>query len=159
VGWFDRFLSWMGFEVADEADEMAAAPEPSPPRSRRGERWARREEPSFARLERVEPRADPRGQLVSLPGSAVQRVIIVTPRSFYDVQLVADHLKNRRPVVVNLEGVEKELAQRMLNFLSGTIYALNGEMHRVSSHTLFLAPGGVEVVLEGRGRSGSGLEE
>ncbi|HEY8449833.1 MAG TPA: cell division protein SepF, partial [Bacillota bacterium] len=74
----------------------------------------------------------------------------LTPRGFDDVQQVADHLKARRPVVLNLEGSERDVAQRIINFLSGTIYALSGEMHRIGSHVLFFAPGGVEVSVEGR---------
>lgn len=146
VGWLDRFLSWIGFEIEEEPDEAAAAADPEPARAR--ERGPRRAAPP--RAERpAEARGEPRGQLVSLPGGAVQRVIVATPRGFDDVQVIADHLKNRRPVVVNVEGVERELAQRLVHFLSGTIYALNGEMHRVSSGTLFFAPGGVDVVFEG----------
>lgn len=150
VGWLDRFLSWMGFEL-EEPDEAAAAAEPEPP-ARGRERWARRgpgARPERAPERLAELRPEPRGQLVSLPGGAVQRVIVASPRSFDDAQVIADHLKNRRPVVVNLEGVERELAQRLIHFLSGTIYALNGEMYRVSSGTLFFAPGGVDVVFEG----------
>lgn len=146
MGWLDRFLSWIGFELEGDADEAAAGSDPEPARGR--ERWARRGQSS--RPERaVDPRGEARGQLVSLPGGAVQRVIIAVPRSFDDAQVIADHLKNRRPVVVNLEGVERELAQRLIHFLSGTTYALNGEMHRVSAGTVFFAPGGVDVVFEG----------
>lgn len=153
LGWFDRFLTWIGFEIEEEEpDETAAAAEPAPARGGMRERWAPRAaaHARSERLDRADARPEARGQLVSLPGAVGQRVIIVTPRDFDDVQVVADHLKNRRPVLVNLEGVDKELAQRMINFLGGTVYALNGEMHRVSTHALFFAPGGVEVVIEGR---------
>ena len=53
------------------------------------------------------------------------------------------------PGRLDLEGAERELAQRVIHFLSGTVYALSGETHRISSGTLFFAPGGVEVVFEG----------
>ena len=147
VGWFDRFLSWIGFEI-EEGPEAAAAAEPAPPRSR--DRWGRRPAPS-SRAERAERTETPpaRGQLVSLPGGTAQRVVIAVPRTFDDVQAIADHLRNRRPVIVNLEGADRELAQRVVHFLSGTVYALSGETHRVSSGTLFFAPGGVEVLFEG----------
>lgn len=53
-------------------------------------------------------------------------------------------------MVVNLEYTDRDLSHRIVNFLSGTIYALNGEMHQVGSHVVFFAPGGVEVTVEGR---------
>ncbi|HEX6988033.1 MAG TPA: cell division protein SepF, partial [Bacillota bacterium] len=55
-----------------------------------------------------------------------------------------------RAVLVNLEGADRDLAHRITNFLSGTIYALNGEMHAITPAVLFFAPGGVNVSVEGR---------
>lgn len=154
MGWLDRFLSWIGFDLEEASPgEAAAAADPEPGPSAR-DRWPRRPDGALARGElapRPEPRAElPRGQLVSLPGALGQRVIVMTPRSFDDAQAIADHLKNRRPVLVNLEQLEKDVAQRLIHFLSGTIYALNGEMHRVAAGALFFAPGGVEVIVEGQ---------
>lgn len=138
MGWMDRVLSWIGFEVEAVDEEAAALDEGA--RSERQER----------RRSRVE-RTTAAGSIVALPGNTgPMRVVIITPRHFNDVQSVADHLKSRRPVIVNLESSDRDLSQRILNFLSGTIYALNGEMHRVGSNVVFFAPGGVEVSVEGR---------
>ena len=141
MGWFDRILSWIGFELQEAEEEVAAAEEPrQAPVSRR----------------RVRERVDRpvTGPVVALPGGAVGaaplRVVILSPRAFEDVQVAADHLKARRPIILNLEATDRELAQRVINFLSGTIYALSGEMHRVGTNVLFFAPGGVEVTMEGR---------
>lgn len=138
MGWFDRMLSWIGFDVetAAEDDEVAAAEEPreEPPRQRRRQR----------------PQA-PTAAVVALPAKGDgAHVVLFHPRSFNDVQIIADHLKHRRAVLLNLEGTEREVAQRITNFLSGTIYALNGEMHAVTPGVLFFAPGGVDVSVEGR---------
>lgn len=137
MGWLDRFLSFIGFEVEVAEDETAATTE-------------RAEPDAEPRPRKRRERGGPPGSVVALPGkSSDMHVILLRPRDFEDVQVVADHLKSRRPVIVNLEGVERELAQRVINFLSGTIYALNGEMHSVSTNVLFFAPGGVEVSVAG----------
>jgi len=89
------------------------------------------------------------GQLVPLAsGPRSQRVVIARPRSFDEVQDIAEHLKNRRPLILNLEDTDKETAQRILNFLSGTIYALNGEMYRIANGVVFFAPQNVETVVD-----------
>lgn len=138
MGWFDRLLSLMGFEVetADD-DEIAVTEEPQdePPRQRRRQR----------------PPSSP-ASVVALPQKADggTHVVLFRPRGFNDVQVIADHLKHRRAVLVNLEGADRDLAHRITNFLSGTIYALNGEMHAVTPSVLFFAPGGVNVSVEGR---------
>jgi len=138
MGWFDRLLSLIGFEVETaDGDEIAAADEPpdEPPRQRRRTRSS-----------------GPAASVVALPhkGEAGAQVVLFRPRNFNDVQVIADHLKQRRAVLVNLEGAERDLAHRITNFLSGTIYALNGEMHAVTPAVLFFAPGGVNVSVEGR---------
>lgn len=155
VGIFDRILSWVGFEVVDDdeegLEEAAAAVNPTEEDGDEA-RSSRRERIPEAAVERVPERNErtvDRANLVSIPGGTpLVRMVVFTPEDFDHVQTMADHLKNRRPVVLNLEGVDKELAQRILNFLSGTIYALNGEMHRVASNVLLFAPGNVEIIHE-----------
>lgn len=140
MSWYHRLLAWIGFEVERE-DEQEAAPwaatSEEAPEPREAARRRNRKERSGA-------------PVVALPGGAgSSRVVVITPRRFDDVQVVADHLKARRPVLLNLEGVDRDLSQRVVNFLSGTIYALNGEMHNVATYVLFFAPQGVDVSIEG----------
>lgn len=157
MGIFDRILSWVGFEVVDEAEEeQAAADDPTEetaavaaPPSRRSRSVEATLEPDIPLDRNMLDRGSERANLVSLPGgSGTLRVVVFKPADFDQVQTMADHLKNRRPVLLNLEGVDKELAQRILNFLSGTIYALSGEMHRVASNVLLFAPGNIEIIQE-----------
>ena len=137
MGWLDRILSIMGFEVetADEEIAVAEEPEDDAPRQRR--------------RQRPQPAAP---SVVALPSKpdAGTHVVLFRPRGFNDVQVIADHLKHRRAVLVNLDGADRDLAHRITNFLSGTIYALNGEMHAITPSVLFFAPGGVNVSVEGR---------
>lgn len=144
MGWMDRLLSLIGFEVDEEVVEAPAGDDPQA-----GQPAPRRRE-GRPRRERGEGGAGPRpGQLVPLAaGGRSQRVVIARPRSFEEVQEIAEHLKNRRPLILNLEDTDKETAQRILNFLSGTIYALNGEMHRIANGVVFFAPQNVETLVD-----------
>jgi len=89
-----------------------------------------------------------RANVVSIHNSRPVKLAVVKPLAFEQVQVIADHLKSRRPVIVNLEETEKETAKRILDFVSGTAYALNGSMQKVS-HSIFLfVPSNVEVTGE-----------
>ena len=77
-----------------------------------------------------------------------QNVVVYQPRSPEDVQTLIDFLKRREPAIINLDGVsEQPVAQRILDFTSGAIYALNGSVHRISSNIFLLSPEGVEITV------------
>lgn len=98
--------------------------------------------------------APERGNVVPLGAAASRqtfKVLVVEPRSFDDVPAIADQLKNRRPVILNLEGLDKAVAQKILDFLNGAIYALGGETQKVASSIFFYAPPGVDIANVGRG--------
>lgn len=85
------------------------------------------------------------------------KVLVVEPRSFEEVQTIVDQMRARRPVILNLESLDKDLAQKILNFLNGAIYALNGETQRVAQGIFFFAPQGVDVSTMGRGLTGTAI--
>jgi cell division inhibitor SepF len=73
------------------------------------------------------------------------RLILFEPRHYSDAQDIADNLRHRRPVVVNLQRVEKEQAKRIIDFLSGTVYALNGDIQKVGDHIFICTPDHVDI--------------
>jgi cell division inhibitor SepF len=86
------------------------------------------------------------GNVVNLQAVPKQmRVIVVEPFSFDDAQHIADHLKNRKPVVVNFENCDKEVAKRMIDFVSGTTYALGGNIQKVGNNIFLCAPNNVDI--------------
>lgn len=88
-----------------------------------------------------------KGQIVGLPtAKQPTKMILCEPRSYEETQEIADHLKARRSVVVNLQRVRQDLAIRIVDFLSGTIYALNGSISKVGPGIFLCAPDHVEVV-------------
>lgn len=73
------------------------------------------------------------------------KMILCEPRSFEEAQDIADHIINRRSVVVNLQRVDVQEARKIIDFLGGAVYALSGEMKKVGSQTFLCAPEHVEV--------------
>lgn len=105
------------------------------------------------RVEDAEPRTKKSGNLVNLPTAAQKqqvKVMVVEPFSFDDAQSVADHLRNRKPVVINLENTEKDVAKRMIDFISGTTYALNGTIQKIGNNIFLCAPNNVDVTYSSR---------
>ena len=135
-GMWDRMLNFLGFEEEDAEPEPVVMP-PATARDELARRRGRRGRP----VATVEParRWEPRGER--------QELIVLVPRTFDAAQEAADHLKAGRPVLLNLETTDRDMAQRLINFLSGSVYALNGEMHRVGTGVMAFVPQGVDVSL------------
>ncbi|MCL6564534.1 MAG: cell division protein SepF [Firmicutes bacterium] len=89
-----------------------------------------------------------RSGLVPLPPSRSLRVVVTHPRSFEDGQVIADQVKGRRPVIVNFDQADERSAQRLLNFLSGVAYALDGGLRKVGDGIFLLTPSNIEVSAE-----------
>jgi cell division inhibitor SepF len=80
------------------------------------------------------------------------RVHFVAPKSFNDVQDVADKFKDSIPVILNLQGTDTDLSKRLIDFSSGLTYALEGGMQRIADKVFLLTPHNVEVSAEERAR-------
>jgi cell division inhibitor SepF len=87
-----------------------------------------------------------RNNVVSLHTAKNSKLVLLKPNNFDKVQEIADYLKNNTAVVVNLDEVDKDLAIRILDFLSGTIYAIKGKMQKVSSNIFLLTPSNYQVL-------------
>lgn len=73
------------------------------------------------------------------------KVVLSEPRSYDETQDIADHIVNRRSVVINLQRVDYEQAKRIVDFLSGTVYAVSGDMQKLGPHTFLCTPDNVEI--------------
>jgi cell division inhibitor SepF len=91
-----------------------------------------------------------RGVVRPLPTASKPEV--VSPTRFDDVQRVADAFKKVQPVIVNLQGVDRDLSRRLIDFASGLCYGLEGEMERVAEQVFLLTPKGAEVSDDDRRR-------
>jgi cell division inhibitor SepF len=76
------------------------------------------------------------------------KVCVSEPKRFDDAKDLADQLKNRRQVVINLENTPSDISQRIIDFLSGTVYALDGKSQQMGRGIFMFAPSNVEFNLE-----------
>lgn len=73
------------------------------------------------------------------------KVVLIEPRAYAEAQEIADHLKNRRAVVVNLQRIQHDQAKRIVDFLSGTVYAIGGDIQQVGTRIFLCTPDNVDV--------------
>ncbi|MCY0874974.1 MAG: cell division protein SepF [Firmicutes bacterium] len=97
-----------------------------------------------------EPEQDPfvnarRGTVVNLHTQKQVRVILSEPATYEDAQAIADHLKAHRSVIVNLHRSPYDQALRVVDFLSGCVYALGGNMQKLGHNIFLCAPDNVDI--------------
>jgi cell division inhibitor SepF len=80
------------------------------------------------------------------------KVHVMEPEGFNDAQDVGDRLKSGQPVILNLQGVDRDLQRRLIDFSSGLCYALGGTMEKAAEQVFLLTPSDVEVSQEEKGR-------
>ncbi len=84
-------------------------------------------------------------QIYSINTNVQMQVVIIKPECYEDAQEICDQIKTKKPVVVNLEKVEYPIAQRIMDFLSGTCYSLEGSIQRVANNIFIIAPENVDI--------------
>ena len=85
-------------------------------------------------------------KIVNVSTTTQLKVVLVRPEHFEDASSIADHLNEKRTVVINLESTNKEIARRLVDFLSGVAYANNGQIKRVANSTFIITPYNVDVM-------------
>jgi len=126
-----------GFE--DEYDDEPEEPAP-PPREEPRRREYRQEPPVQP------PRRNDNGKVVNIHATTQLQVVLVKPERYENASEVADHLRDKRTVVLNLEKTEKEVARRLLDFLSGVAYAQEGKIKKVALQTYIVTPYNVDIM-------------
>lgn len=82
---------------------------------------------------------------ISSSASAALEMKIMKPEKYEDVKSIADHLLAKRTVVLNLEGTNRDTVKRILDFLAGTTYAIEGQIKRAANSTYVITPKNVDV--------------
>ncbi|CAM2826405.1 cell division protein SepF [Paenibacillus sediminis] len=94
----------------------------------------------------LERRRNQRGNnVVSIHSQKNVKVVLYEPRSYDEAQEIADHLRSHRSVVVNLQRIRNDQAMRIIDFLSGTVYALGGSISKVGGNIFLCTPDTVEI--------------
>ena len=81
-----------------------------------------------------------RGKIVNIHTTTQLKVVVVQPVTFEDSKEIADHLKTKKPIVVNLENIDRDVAKQIIDFLSGAVYALDGNIQRISNGIFLIVP-------------------
>ena len=86
-----------------------------------------------------------KAKVSSVPGGAPSKVVVIQFMNFDDAKDAADHLKNKKPVVANLEKLDNDTTRRVVDFLSGAVYGVSGRIQNVSNRIFLITPSNVEV--------------
>lgn len=132
---FNKVLNFVGWETEDEEEDMDMVESTE-------DFEEEVKKPQF--VQPITKRSQ--NKVVNIHSTSQFKVIVMQPESFNDARDVCDHLKNKKPIVVNLGSVQKETAQRIIDFLSGSIYALDGNIQKVSSDIFIVAPHNVDIM-------------
>ena len=86
-----------------------------------------------------------RGKVVNIHATTQLKVVLVKPERFENASEIADQLKDKRTVVLNLESTNKDVARRLIDFLSGVAYAGEGKIKKVAANTYIITPYHVDI--------------
>ena len=107
------------------------------------------EEPARSSRDAFEDRRvkveDRRNKVVNIHATTQLKVVLVKPERFENAAEIADHLKDKRTVVLNLESTNKDIARRLIDFLSGVAYAGEGKIKKVAANTYIITPYHVDI--------------
>ena len=141
MGIYNKFLDFIGIEETDEFSEQETYKEPARSRSS-----AQSDEPTRTAAKKREPRLSGGGETIQMPNVASMKMIVYHPVSYEDAQHIIDNLKSQKPVIINMEELEVNCAQRILDFLSGAVYAMNGAICKVSRGIFVVTPNTYDVI-------------
>lgn len=132
-------------EITEEEIEEAER------RIERQQQERQHERPKFSRRE---------SNVVPMGGisSEMMKLVVIEPSSFEESPKLVDSLKERKPVIINLEKIDSETARKIFDFLSGATYALNGNVQKVANNIFVFAPDNVDIASNEANNSDSDFE-
>ncbi|MCR8641904.1 cell division protein SepF [Paenibacillus sp. N1-5-1-14] len=142
MGVIKKFMNYIGLQEEEQDVEYDKTREREMDKFQQPNQQHEEEEMEFVA---TEPRPRPKNNIVPIHSQKNSRVMLYEPRSFEDAQELADHLRNRRAVVVNLQRIRSEVALRIVDFLSGTVYALNGSISKLGPGIYLCTPDSMEI--------------
>lgn len=129
----------------DEMNDFEEEAQEESPRSRRTSPFASTAQSSASDFGATSASTGFSGQVVSM-SSGKQEVVLFHAKTFDDAAKAADELRRRKAVILNMENVDKALTRRVVDFLSGSVYALDGRVKKVAQCTYLFCPHNMDVV-------------
>lgn len=146
----DGFIKWVKdrwFSDSEEEDEEDGFGTPEPPRTPAAAAAAPVAPPKMSRGTSAKAQSNG-NNILQVHAHRGSQITKRAPRSLADAQRAAEDLKDRRPVIVNLEKADDELARRVIDFISGVTYALNGFYERVGDKVFLFTPSNIIIADE-----------
>ncbi|MGI5849910.1 MAG: cell division protein SepF [Christensenellales bacterium] len=132
-GFFNRILDAVGLEEEEYEEEQIMDEDES--------FYEEEYEPEEQRVFRRK-----QAKVVGLPNAANRmRMLVYQPCSYEEAECIIDNLKDRKPVIMNLDELDIELGQRILDFVGGAVYSLNGDIKKVARSIFVVAPSNVDI--------------
>ncbi|MCC3380007.1 cell division protein SepF [Paenibacillus farraposensis] len=131
MGVMNKFMNFLGLQEEEEVVEREIMNTPEEQEI---------ETPSFDKRKNLKG-----NNVVSIHSQKNVKVVLYEPRSYDEAQEIADHIRSHRTVVVNLQRIRKDQALRIIDFLSGTVYALSGGISKVGNNIFLCTPDTVEI--------------
>ncbi|MEG1581874.1 MAG: cell division protein SepF [Clostridia bacterium] len=173
MGFFDWVMKGIGFEAEESADGESKIARKERKRQEKEEKERQRQQriiqtnddkssvvtgfgnPSLAKVRDGNNSTAPNYNFASsyndisssVNDYGTKNVVIYYPKNYEDVQKLIDYLKQGESAVIDLAGISDPEAQRILDFISGAVYALNGSTHRISGNIFLLTPEGLNIVV------------
>ena len=129
----------------EEMDEMEEDVQDAAPRGRRPSPFASTQESSYSTASASTASSGFNGQVLNM-SSGKQEVVLFHAKTFDDAARAADELRRKKAVILNMENVDKALTRRVVDFLSGSVYALDGSVKKIAQSTYLFCPHNMDVV-------------
>lgn len=133
---FNKMLNFVGWDAEEEEEEEELLD--------RDDEREEEQKPQF--MQTPLRKQQQQNKVVNIHSQAQIKMVIMQPENMDDAQDICDHLKVKKPVIINLEELDKDTAQRIIDFLSGSIYALEGNIQKVSAGIFLIAPNNVDIM-------------
>ncbi len=129
---FEKVLDFVGWESNVEGEDEMYEEESVESAPSRNDRYASQKK-------------NPQGKVLNMNNNNNLKVVILAPQNILEARELCDHLKSNKPVIMNVEGVDTPVAQRMVDFLSGAVYCLDGDIQKISSGIFLATPACIEI--------------
>ena len=144
----DSIKKMIGIEELDD-DEMITEEEVSAAKEKMAAAEPRRSYTDTAVMNKRQTPAAPAKAATekrfSVANTSAFKLVLIEPKSFDECPKLVDYLKGRRPVIINLEKLETEVARKIFDFMSGATYALEGNVQKVANNIFIFAPENVDI--------------
>lgn len=130
---FDKVLDFVGWETNYDEDDVYEEEdvESSSPKNERERSGSQKK--------------NAQGKVLNMNNNNNLKVVVLSPQNILEARELCDHLKSNKPVIMNVEGIDTPLAQRMVDFLSGAVYCLDGDIQKISAGIFLATPASVEI--------------